>query len=178
MMVAFKLLKEEFKVSRVFIADWIAAYAPLKLKLPLWRAANAYARVLFAWIKAVLEPEVEVCVEVPDVILVMVWAAVVTAYWIAVSFVYYESSYVPVYEARAVIPSCSLAASCVPAFIVKAWCPVIVDKISAEANLRTFMSAFFLFFFNYKSQIEARLNSMILKNVSVIICLLKRLLII
>ena len=26
---------EEFKVSRVFIADWIAAYAPPKLKLPL-----------------------------------------------------------------------------------------------------------------------------------------------
>ena len=85
MMEAFKLLKEEFKSAKFYIADWIAAYAPLKLKLPLWRPANAYARVLFAWIKVVLEPEVEVCVEVPDVILVMFWAAVVTAFWIAVS---------------------------------------------------------------------------------------------
>ncbi|MFN9900428.1 MAG: hypothetical protein ACK55Z_16895 [bacterium] len=90
-----------------------------------------------------------------------------TACLIAVSFVYYESSYVPVYEARAVIPSCSLAASCVPAFIVKAWCPVIVDMISAEANLRTFMRDYFLFFLNYKSQIQHRLNSMIL---SIFVC--------
>jgi hypothetical protein len=34
-MVPFKVFTEEFKASREFIADWIAAYAPLKLKLPL-----------------------------------------------------------------------------------------------------------------------------------------------
>ena len=31
----FIVFTEEFKLERVFIADWIAAYAPLKLKLPL-----------------------------------------------------------------------------------------------------------------------------------------------
>jgi hypothetical protein len=66
------------------------------------------------------------------------------------------------------MPSCSLAASFVTVFIVKAWCPVIIDMMSAEANLKTFMRAFFLFL-NYKSQIMVRLNSMILMNVSVII---------
>jgi hypothetical protein len=34
-MVVFKAFTEEFKLARVFIADWMAAYAPLKLKLPL-----------------------------------------------------------------------------------------------------------------------------------------------
>jgi hypothetical protein len=145
-MVVFKLFIEEFKVSRVYIADWIASYAALKLKLPLWRPANAYARVLFAWSKVLVKPEVEVCVEVPDVILLRVSVAVVTADWIAFSFVYYESRDVPVYEARTVIPSWSLTASFVSALIVKAWFPVIVDMISAEANLSTFMWAFFLFF--------------------------------
>ena len=97
MMEAFKLLKEEFKSAKFYIADWIAAFAAFKLMSPLWRPANAYERASFAWSKAVVKPEVEVCVEVPDVILMMFWAAVVTACWIAVSFVYYESSYVPVY---------------------------------------------------------------------------------
>ncbi len=99
MMVLFKLFTEVFKEAKFYIADWIAAYAPLKLKLPLWRPANAYARVLFAWSKVVVKPEVEieVCVEVPDVILVMFWAAVVTAFWIVVRDVLYESSYDPVY---------------------------------------------------------------------------------
>jgi len=145
-MVAFKVFTEEFKLERVFIADWIAAYAPLKLKLPLWRPANAYARVLFAWIKVVVKPEVEVCVGELYVIVVRVWVDVLKLVWIAVSYVYYESRAVPVYEARASIPSCSKAASFVSAFSIKAWFPVIVDMISAEANLRTFMRDFILFF--------------------------------
>jgi hypothetical protein len=95
-MVAFKVFTEEFKVSREFIADWIAAYAPLKLKLPLWRPANAYARVLFAWIKVVVKPEVEVCVEVLEVIELRFWVAVVTAVWIAASVVFSESRADPV----------------------------------------------------------------------------------
>ena len=140
------MFTEAFKESRVFIADWIAAYAPLKLKLPLWRPAYAYARVLFAAIKVVVKPEVEVCVEVLDPIEERLWVAVVKADWIAVSYVYYESSFVPEYEAWASMASCSMAASFVPAFSVKAWCPVIIDMIIAEANLRSFMRAFILFF--------------------------------
>jgi hypothetical protein len=84
-MVAFKVFTEEFKLERVFIADWIAAYAPLKLKLPLWRPANANARVLFAWSKVVVKPEVEVCVGELYVIVVRVWVDVVKQVWIAVS---------------------------------------------------------------------------------------------
>ena len=145
-MLSFKLFTEEFKSAKFYIADWIAAYAPLKLKLPLWRPANAYARVLFAWSKVVVKPEVEVCVGVLYVIVARVWVDVLKLVWIAVSYVYYESSVLPVYEARASIPSCSKAASFVSAFSIKACCPVIVDMISAEANLRTFMRDYFLFF--------------------------------
>ena len=96
-MEAFKVFTEEFKLERVFIADWIAAYAPLKLKLPLWRPENAYARVLFASIKVVVKPEVEVCVGEFYVIYVRVWVDVLKLVWIAVSYVYYESRAVPVY---------------------------------------------------------------------------------
>jgi len=85
-MVVFKAFTEEFKLARVFIADWMAAYAPLKLKLPLWRPANAYARVLFAASKLVVKPVV--WGGVPYVIVVRVWVALVTAVWIVVRLLY------------------------------------------------------------------------------------------
>ena len=66
-MAEFKLFTEEFKVARAFIADTIAACAPLKVKSPLWKSANAFARALLAGIQVALMPEV--CAEVPDAIL-------------------------------------------------------------------------------------------------------------
>ena len=84
-------------MTKVFIADWIAAYAALKLKFPLWRPSNAYARVLFAAIKVVLKPEVEVCVEESDVKLERDCVAYVKAVWIAVRLVYSELRVYPEY---------------------------------------------------------------------------------